>query len=522
MRLFNLKRLKHPGAIIGLSITIFALVSIYITFFTTLLLSPKQKVFLSFAKAFGADSMIASITGFENVKGAGNISPFPHADYTEVRDAIMSLDGDISTRCEFNLDTLNISSFNIPDMIGGVEYHINSQLSPKDQLFHSEMYFKYMSLKAGCIDIYADKNNMYLGADEIPDGVIAVNTSTLGADLVTSPILADLDLSDESKNRLRRLSFDVFNNYDKANQTALSLAALNDKYGEFFILTSNFLNSIRVIDDHQSVMMTIGEKQVRCHQYSVIVNGQSLADYISGSASYFQNHMDIPKEAIGWLNNYLATADTNRDYCFTAILDNKCRLIELSFEDSFNKDGSAPLYINGNITWSGSEYLCDNYNGQLYIEHGTEYLDFSISGNGNRSKISCQDTVTIGLDSNYLRSDLELICDMENDYELDTFSYNVSVSDKIIDEDYMLSLEGATSTDLPIIIDLSQISYTNHDKETSISGSVYIEIETCDNNIPVPDGEKYYIFSMSENELNTLLSNIKENAGTFSLLRILL
>ena len=533
------KEKKKKGSAAPLIIVILILIIgggalAYLYFFTGMFMSPKQKVMLAFAKAFGAESAVAEVS--DNVKKAEG-SNFCADSLVLSKDLIetcnlITTDPAVPYESDLSLKLQNFESDYVDEdeveMFYGAGIDFYQQISYDERQNYNSLGILYNGDKVVNLEVYFDDSDCYIGEANFLDGSILFNTETLGDDLIEWDYFDELGLYEDDVDFL---SFNVFDDFYSSYYESED-ALLKD--------SEDYVKSVKALYDSINVESTgkyakyeIGGKEVKCDSYTVTVPADGIEAFMEGIKpviveAFNEEFESFPEEIRSELEseeiyeydgNYYSfdefddylddvfadLEDELEDVTFTVYIDGKCRLVGLKADGTiYGEDQDVDYEME--FSFTGEEYLCDEVEGYIYLENEDEdQIKIDITNTRTSKDKKQTNEFIVAVDTSDDESLTFTVTSTANDkgeftalFEMDNCGDTVS-----------LSVEGSTTvSDTSVEMIFDDITLTTVDDESvSLSGSY--SVATIDE-VDTIDGDTYEILTMDEDELMDLAMEIEE------------
>lgn len=544
---------KKKGGLIAILIAAIILIIagiVCILFFcTTIFLSPKQKVMLSLSKAFGSDSIVSIVTGNKKVKSSGNFAPYTGLSVKQLADIRAAID-ESGYQTSFEAKLTKLKSDNLPNanIAKGAAIGFDSILNKKDRTAYANVYAKYLSLTLLDAEILVEDSDVSLALGDYLDGYFTLNTENFGKDYKKSFFYDEMD--DETNEILKDLSFNIFDLMEKRTDLQIDLSQLFDESGDAIKITKKFYDSIEVEETGAKESFEVGGKDLQCKEYKISIDEKDLAKYLD---SYEEFLLEATKEYYSQYFDYLEESELMdddmldemreeieyeleedfpdmfeefkdifvKDYEFYVYLDNKCRLIDFFYEDSFTNDYDEDLNVALDLTWHGKEYLFDDFDGSFIVtidddeENAIYFANEGKTEDGNRN-----DEFTVLFEnSEDDENNMEFVINSSKQ-KTGEFDYNLKIT-HLSDKEYIsFAATGKETVGKDFyelnVDDFIFDSLLDGDK-TNVSFSFFYSIGTPYDEIPSFKGTEYQILKMDEDDLEEVFEEIYDNVeDTFS------
>lgn len=534
---------KNTGILIGIIAGVFVLIAVAVVcillFCTTIFLSPKQKVMLAFSKAFGADNVISIISGNKNVKSSGNFIPYNGIslkDYQTIRESMK--EGGSQVALDVKLTDIKYDDVPEAKMAKGASLSMDFMSDIENRKVYGEIVAKYMAINLIKSKLYIDDADVSLALDDYFDGYITVNTETLSKDYNKS------DLCDEVGEEMPKVSFNLFDIISEYQDIQMDYSQFTDEAGEAMQITKKFYDSIEVTETGAKEKFEVGGKDISCKEYKIDISKKDMKKFAEEyedlvaelTKEYYLEYLDFLESNINIDSDELDFDELReefeddfddeisdmfdefndtfcKDYTFYVYLDNKCRLIDFFYEDSYEDSWGEEYDIALDMTWHGKENLFDDFDGSLIVkgEENSGAIYFANTGstdNGNRTDEFIIE-ITPEDDDEIVTATLNRQRDKDG-----AFTYNLLIEHPSTDESIEFNIEGTeTLTKEFYELNIEDISMNCDldDQEFSLGFEIFYSIGTLLDEIPEPKGPEYKLFKMSIDDLEDLIEEIEDN-----------
>ena len=402
-----------------------------------------------------------------------------------------------SGSCEqtFTLSINDLSGYSMPYdayLLEGLGISANAALDLDNEQMSGDFSITYGGISYLDFAMYAYNDSMAFALPSLFDGYIEFQTTNFAEDFNNSYIGSVLGDDFEMPPEM---AFDFFEQLK--NSVASDDAQVPEEVNEF-------LERIQ-FEKAGSQNIDINGKSQSCQGYHVTVTADSIKDLAKWFCSYAsENDVDISYSD-------MESIIPKKDIVFTVYVDKKGRMVQISYQDSFNVDGTT-LDVNGEISFLGADRPTDNVTGRIdFTAEGTT-MTLAIDSKTTNSGSSSVTNSTVGLNMagmsmggfNYYSS-------------LDTASgaYAISMDLTVMDETYFkLTMDGAYSNvvagkSYTCSIDDLTIDLMDGEYIVSLSGS--ISCASLSGSVEQPSGHAYNLFTMTEADINTIGEEVYEN-----------
>lgn len=510
------------------------------TLFSTAFLSPKQKVILAFSKAFGADSIFSLISGNEKCKTTGNLIPYNGITAKDIKNIqnLMNENGQ-QINIDARLKKFKSQNNSAGQLANGAGFSMNILSDKAERKAYSDILLKYGAISVIDASLYVDDADISLELPDYYDGYLTINTESLGKDLKKSIFASEVN------EELYSLSFNIYDYYEEVQNNQLDYQAISLTGEKSIELLKDLYEDVNVEETGAVDSFAVGEKEIKCKEYKISIDKKLVKDFIKnyndiileGYLDYMDAQLDafannfefeINGEDIDDLKDELhdnleeqfdemsdsLLENFAKDYEFYVYLDNKCRLINIYYNDTYTDEYDDEYLVEVDLGWHGEDNLIDDFTGSIYLESenssGTVFLrNEGASENGNRhdlftieivAKDDDEDNITITLDASRNK-------DREFDYKL-KFDHNS-------DDQYVLfSASGSdklTEDSFTIDFDELKCEYDVEDDKATISFDLSICMSAINEEIPSPKKPEYKVFKMTESDFEELGEEISDN-----------
>lgn len=438
--------------------------------------SPKETVVNAMSKTFSQESpsALSAYLGFEELNTMLESGSYEQALTLSIND----LSGYSMPYDAYLLEGLGISANVALDME-------NEQMSGDFSITYGGIsYLDYI--------IYAYNDYMAFAFPSLFDGYIEFQTTNFAEDFNNSYIASALGSDYQIPSEM---TFDFFEQLKSS--AASGDAAVPEEVHEF-------LESIQ-FEKADSQNIDINGKSQSCQGYHVTVPADSIKDLAKWFCSYAsENDVDISYSDI-------ESVIPKKDIVFTVYVDKNGRMVRISYQDSFNVEGTT-LDVNGEISFLGTDRPTDNVTGKIdFTAEGTT-MTLVIDSKTTNSGSSSVTNSTVGLNMagmslggfNYYSS-------------LDTASgaYAISMDLTVMNETYFkLTMDGAYSNvvagkSYTCSIDDLTIDLMDGEYIVSLSGS--LSCAPLSGSAEQPSGHAYNLFTMTEADFAAISEEMSEN-----------
>lgn len=514
---------------------------------TTIFMKPKEKVMYAFAKAKGPDSFFTLLSGNENkVKKAensykNNLSTMLHL--IELRKNMK--ENGSETVINIGVDKLKIPGFSEARNFAGAGINTCYLFDPNNRMARFDLSVDYLSDTIIDGSLLVDDAEAMLRLDDIYEGYIMVNTETLSDDYYNSVFY------DEMNKDIPEISFNIIDLINGVNDINYNYEAIYSKGGENYQLFKDLYDSIEVTETGEKKNFEIAGKETACKEYEVLIPADSIKDYVTGYSKlsfelikdYYVQYLDFIEDNFDTdqldididelREELLEITDMEdlddfyeeiedldlEDIVFNVYLDKKCRLIDISYENTIENEEGEEATISFDLTWHGKDNLYDDYDGFLTLESDDSNLSIIFAGVASYSDNERTEDITVEIDTN--EGNIANVYITNINGEEGAFSSNIEFEAVEEEASVTLYLEGIfNESDQEISLQLDDITLSyNADKSSSfaLSFNALFSMKVLTEEIDYLDGPEYSLFDMDMDELEDLIYEIEEGLENSSL-----
>lgn len=382
-------------------------------------------------------------------------------------------------------------------MLEGFGVQSSCDVNMKDKELKATGAITYSGVSYLNCDIFAYDDTMAFQCPELLNGFISMNTKTLGTDFNNSYV------AEASGETLEEdLSFNLFDevksmqNEDSLSGTSLEMEKILDDAYESII-----------VEKTTSEKLTIGDSAQICDGYTVTIPAATMETVVNA----------IIEEAAAESTEQFSTEEiatylkpiTGKDFVFTVYLDKKDRMVRL--EQNYEiLDGLTT--IDTLLDWTGEKNLCDQFTGNINVNAmGTEYnivltSDTTTDGDVATTKMYCDIT-----------TDGASLVTMSYEGSLDTASGDLQMDLSVSDSTQTYAVLTATGAFTDITKGKAYTFTLDNMNLDIMNGGLLLDLSAeytvseFKDDITLPEGTEYELFKMTEDDFNTMASEVETN-----------
>ena len=436
--------------------------------------SPKETVSAAVSKTFSSDapSALSSYLGTDELSTMTSSGAYQES---------------------FDLTITDIGGFSMPSeayLINGLGFSGNMALDADKKQMASDISITYGGISYLSCKLFAYDDFLALAFPDFFDGYLEVNTTTMSTDYANSYLATILGSNFSIPSDYSFNTFDFIQS--QASNTAVPVE-MND-----------FMDNIEFAKGETADIELNGKSQ-SCQGYDVTVTTQAIQELADWFYTYAtQCNVEISRSNI----DSILPKD---DITFTVYVDNKGRMVQLTYKDSFPVENTT-LDVDANITFSGTDRPTDQVSGQINMSADGSTFCIDINSNTSESGSSSTTDTIIGVNI--------------DGSSIGCLSYNSTLDTASGTSTYSLSVDGMGQNYLSVTMDGTYsnvvagksmrydindltVNVMSGEYRVSLSGSM--SLEPLSGSVEQPSGTCYQLFSMSEADFNTLGEEIVGN-----------